>query len=699
MPEFAAPLQWVRQRFWGKRTESPAVRRPSVVQSLSLRLFGAAMAAVLVLYTYWGIDLYRTMNAEVSYRADRLLEERRAFIRAVVETAVNGAEHARRTVEARTRTVIRERAEQALRIARHLWEARPAGASDTELAALIRETLRPIRFDDGRGYYFIFDIETGEGILHADRPSLEGTDLRTIRDADGRPIVPRMIEMIQTDGEGYFDYVWFHPYRPGARFRKVSYVAVFEPFGWGIAIGDYLADMEADVKAETLAQIEATRFGREGYIFAGTWDGLSLLGPGRGDMMWSITDPNGVPVVQELVAAARKGGGFVQYVRPALEEGAQPEAKLSYVMPVPAWRWYVGAGLSIDDINADIRAMRMDIRRQALTELILGTALVLLLATASYRIALRSARRVGAEMTMIEGFLADDGRDPDSLDPNRMRHAESYRLAEAIQGMSGRRNSAEAALERQSRSLEKSNADLQRFAYVASHDLKEPLRIVSSYVGLLRRRYRGQLDDDADVFIDYATEGAQRMHDMIGDLLDYARVQRTETAKQPVPLSRVVQKARANLAARIENDEATVTLDEGLPVVWGHEALLVSLFQNLLENALKYRHPERPPFIHIGARCEANRALIWVRDNGLGIEPSYHERVFEIFQRLHPGSTYAGTGMGLSICRSIVESHGGHIWIDSEPGDGATFLIDLPTAASGAFRPSDGPDGEGPAAA
>jgi signal transduction histidine kinase len=678
------PFRWPGvARTQAGRPSDRAGGRPGVVRALSLRLFAASALAFLVLYCYWGVDLYRTMNAEVSYRADRLLEERRAFIQAVVETAVNGAEHARRTVEARARAVIRARAEQALKIARHIWETRPGGATDDQAAAMIREALRPVRYDNGRGYYFIFDIETGNGILHADRPQLENQDMRLVRDADGRPIVPRMIEMIREDGAGYFEYHWFHPNRPGNRYRKISYVVPFEPLGWGIAIGDYLADMSSDVKSETLAQLEATRFGGDGYIFAGTFDGLSLLGPGKGQMMWSVEDPNGVRVVQELVAAARAGGGFVRYVRPALGPGEAPSDKLSYVLPVPAWRWYVGAGLSVDDINADIAAMQADIRREALTELALGTIMVLLLAAVSYGITLRSARLVGWEMTRIESFLADDGRHPDSLEPGTMRHAESFRLAQAIRGMGARRDAAEAALERQSHSLQKSNADLQRFAYVASHDLREPLRIVSSYVGLLRRRYRGRLDADADTFIDFATEGAQRMHDMIGDLLIYARVQRSDEPLVPVPLGRVIERARANLAARIQETDATVTVAPALPVVRGQEPLLLSLAQNLLENALKYRHAARPPEVHIDARRKGGRCILSVADNGIGIDPAFHDRVFENFQRLHPGGAYPGTGMGLSICQSIAESHGGRIWFESEPELGTTFFVDLPLADAG----------------
>jgi signal transduction histidine kinase len=655
-------------------------KKPGLVRSVAMPLFLASSVALLALYIYWGVGLYRSMNEEVQYRAETLMEERRSYIRALVESAVHAAEHHRLTVEARLRRVIRERVKGALDIADHLWRGRPAGATDAEVAVTLRETLRSMRFDDGRGYFYVFDIETGEGILHAAMPGLEGTDLRTVRDPNGRPIVPSMIEMIRDQGEGYYAYYWHHPNKPGDAHQKVSYVGYFEPLGWGIASGDYIEDMIADTKAETLAQLRAIQFGDDGYIFAGTWDGLSLLGPHEGETVWDVTDPNGVKVVQDLVSASRSGGGFVSYLIPFAENETEAVHKLSYVLPVPEWEWYIGAGVSIGDINASIDAIRDEMRRNVINNLMLGSGLVLLLATASYVIAVRSARRVGRDMKSLLAFLADDGRHPETLDPEAMNGAEAHRLAEAVRGMAARRDAAESALERQTRSLEKSNADLERFAYVASHDLREPLRIISSYVGLLRRRYHGRLDADADTFIDYASQGAHRMHDMIGDLLEYARVKTAELPFTTVPLRPVINEAVSNLAERIRETEATVDVLPTTYSVCGKETLLVRLFQNLLENALKYRHPERRPQVRVSARVEAGTCIVSVADNGLGIDPAFHDRIFEIFQRLHPGDTYPGTGVGLSICQSIVETHDGRISLDSEPGQGTTFHVSLPLA-------------------
>jgi signal transduction histidine kinase len=669
-------------------------RAPGVVRALSLRLFLASASAFLVFYAYWGYDVYRTMQAEATYRADTLLEERRAYIRALVETAVNGAEQQRRTIEARARRVIRERGRRALRQVQYIWENRAPDDTRADILERVRETLRPQRFDGGRGYYFAFDIETGEGILHADKPSLEGQDLRSVADPNGRLIVASIIESLKREGEGFYAYSWAHPNQPGRNHPKIAYGVLFEPLNLGIAIGDYIEDIAADVKAETLARIEALRFGRDGYIFAGTWDGISLIEPAKGRNMWSVTDPNGVKIVQELVAAARAGGGFVRYVRPDLGEGFSVSERISYVLPVPEWKWYIGAGVSIDDINETIAAMRAETREDALRNLLVGGILVIVLAAASYLIALRSARGIGRDISHLETFLSEDGRAPDGLDPDRLHHREFRRLAKAIRGMANRRDAAEHALERQTRNLERSNAELERFAYVASHDLREPLRIVASYAGLLQRRYQGRLEGDADTFIRFIIDGAQRMHDMIGDLLEYSRVKRVDSPMEPVALGGICDRAVANLAASIKETGAEVHVAPALPVVKGRAPLLVSLFQNLLENAIKYRHPDRQPMVRIKGGIQDGEALVRISDNGLGIDPAFHDRIFQIFQRLHPSHVYPGTGVGLSLCQSICESHGGRIWLESKPGEGTTFLVTLALAdpdPAAAVASSDGP--------
>lgn len=237
------------------------------------------------------------------------------------------------------------------------------------------------------------------------------------------------------------------------------------------------------------------------------------------------------------------------------------------------------------------------------------------------------------------------------------------------------RKRAEATLRETAEELARSNRDLEQFAYVASHDLQEPLRAVSGFVTLLKQRYHDQLDAKANEWIGNTVEGALRMQSLINDLLAYSRVGTRGGSFQSVEARSAVDAALHNLSASIQESGATVAADH-LPRVWADLIQLVQLFQNLIGNAIKFRG-ERPPEIRIGARREGDAWLFWVRDNGIGIAPEYAERVFLIFQRLHTRSKYPGTGMGLAICKKIVERHGGRIWLESQPGEGTTFYFTL----------------------
>jgi two-component system, chemotaxis family, sensor kinase Cph1 len=238
------------------------------------------------------------------------------------------------------------------------------------------------------------------------------------------------------------------------------------------------------------------------------------------------------------------------------------------------------------------------------------------------------------------------------------------------------RKLAEEALARQTQELARSNAELEQFAYVASHDLQEPLRMMASFAELLAKRYQDKLDADADEFIGYITDGAARMQRLINDLLGYSRVGTRGKDFAPTDCAAVVGTACTNLRAAIEESDAVVTTDP-LPVVMADATQLLQLFQNLLGNAIKFRG-DKPVLIHIGAERRGNDWLFWVRDNGIGIEPQYVERIFLIFQRLHGRGQYPGTGIGLAIAKKIVERHGGRIWVESEPGKESTFYFTLP---------------------
>jgi light-regulated signal transduction histidine kinase (bacteriophytochrome) len=247
---------------------------------------------------------------------------------------------------------------------------------------------------------------------------------------------------------------------------------------------------------------------------------------------------------------------------------------------------------------------------------------------------------------------------------------------------------ANARLEAQTAELTRSNADLEQFAYVASHDLQEPLRKVASFCQLLKRRYAGQLDERADQYINFAVDGAQRMQRLINDLLEFSRIGRITSGFAEVDLDRLMTDAVAQLDSVRERTGAEITWS-GLPVVRGEEALLSTLLSNLVGNSLKFRQPDVPPQIEVSARQVAGEWEFTCRDNGIGIEAEFADKVFVIFQRLHGKEAYPGTGIGLAIAKKIVEYHGGRIWVDPEYTGGAAIHFTLPVASADATAPAD----------
>ncbi len=238
------------------------------------------------------------------------------------------------------------------------------------------------------------------------------------------------------------------------------------------------------------------------------------------------------------------------------------------------------------------------------------------------------------------------------------------------------RRRTQRELARQAEELKISNAELEQFAYVASHDLQEPLRMVSSYLQLLEHRYSGKLDNEANDFIQFAIDGATRMQRLTSDLLTYSRVGTHQREFGPVCCEDVLDQVLSNLQVAVEEESAVIIRDP-LPVVVANGGQLPQLFQNLIGNGLKF-HGDEPPRIYISAEENANEWVFSVRDDGIGIDPEHREDIFQIFQRLHSREQYPGTGIGLATCKKIVQNHGGRIWVEAGFDKGANFYFTIP---------------------
>jgi signal transduction histidine kinase len=300
--------------------------------------------------------------------------------------------------------------------------------------------------------------------------------------------------------------------------------------------------------------------------------------------------------------------------------------------------------------------------------------------------ALRVLRSVGHDIPMIlvSGAVGDvtavecikQGATDYVLKDGLARLPDAIRRALREKNERSLRQKMEEDLARKVDELARSNADLEQFAYVASHDLQEPLRMVTAYTQLLAERYHGRLDENADKFIGYASEGAQRMQVLIHDLLAFSRIGRNSSASGSVDCNAVMGEVLLGLETAIQESGATVTHGK-LPAVWADRTQVAQVFQNLIGNAIKFRGPE-PPVISAQAEKTEQFWQFSVSDNGIGIAPEYAENIFVVFQRLHARSEYAGNGIGLAICKKIVERYGGRIWVESQAGSGSTFKFTLP---------------------
>jgi signal transduction histidine kinase len=339
---------------------------------------------------------------------------------------------------------------------------------------------------------------------------------------------------------------------------------------------------------------------------------------------------------------------------------------------------------SITSLGRDLTTRRDEVRLDAnatstaLVVLLFGAVVTVVLAAIALaellrRMVTQPILELGAQVRRVAG--GDYEHEIEGGGPGELA-----RLARDVNAMRQQINRDLVTVEQQAEELTRSNRDLEQFAYVASHDLQEPLRKVASFCQLLQRRYAGQLDERADQYIAFAVDGAQRMQRLINDLLAFSRIGRFTSGFTDVDLNKVAQDAAWQFDTVREETEAEITF-EGLPTVRGEEPLLGALFANLIGNALKFRRPDRPPRVHLSARRVDGEWEVACEDNGIGIAPEFTEKVFVIFQRLHAKESYAGTGIGLAIAKKIVEYHGGRIWVDTNHPDGTLLRFTLPASS------------------
>jgi signal transduction histidine kinase len=363
------------------------------------------------------------------------------------------------------------------------------------------------------------------------------------------------------------------------------------------------------------------------------------------------------PALQEALAGREAIGPVL-----APDSGKR---RLAARVPIPLTHWVAGASVTLSTLTSPL-----------MRSVVLVAVVLAAVAAFCLLIALLVSRRIIRPVSELQRHAHQIGAGRLDQRVYVQGPAELEELGGALNTMSAQLALARTELEQTNADLTRSNRDLEQFAYIASHDLQEPLRAVAGFTTLLQQRYQSQLDEKADSYIGFVVDGVSRMQALINGLLEYSRVHTRGGEPGPIRADQALQEAIANLQIAIERSGATVTATP-LPMVQADPTQLTHVFQNLIENGIKFRS-DRPPQIEVGAQSQDGTWLFWVRDNGIGLDPQYADRIFMIFQRLHTRDKYPGTGIGLAICKRIVERHGGKIWVESQPDQGATFYFTLP---------------------
>ncbi|MBF0324344.1 MAG: cache domain-containing protein [Alphaproteobacteria bacterium] len=648
--------------------------KPSLIDQLSVRLSAAIFAALVMLSGLWMASEYADFRAtSEQIRADgeaRLKNE----LHQIVTDAATMIEYERRRTEDRVERILRERVDEAHAIAMRQIALFGSKMSRPDLEALVRESLRPIRFNDGRGYYFAFNTD-GVEQLFAARPELEGKNMLGLTGARGEFVVRDMLDIVRAHGNGFTRYYWTQPGKPGNDHLKISYVRALEPLGWVLGTGEYVGDMEESIQAEVASRLSAVRFGEDGYLFVTRGDGHSVVGPHAGRNPFVEGNKNAADLMRRFQDMAKAGGGIVTYDMPT-GYGLRPASKAAYVLDVPDWDWTIGATTYVEGDNALLAAQAVALRQGVMVKLAIGLAVATMLGGVMVVVIRTVSRRAARDSQSLEGALTVASEQLTDIDLGGLSFAEHQRFAEAANRLIAKRRDAEQALSERSHELERINDELERFAYVTSHDLQEPLRTVQLFLQMLERHLGDDLDQDARDYIGFAVQGAQRMRANILSLLNYSRSGGALLTLESVDLGELIASVQASLKSAIDSSGAEI-VSGPMPTIVCDSVQIGAVFLNLVSNALRYRHPDRALRIRIDARKEGEFWLFSVADNGIGIPAEYHQAVFEIFRRFNKPGQESGTGIGLALCRRVVEGHGGHIWLQSD-GDGATFFFTLP---------------------
>jgi two-component system cell cycle sensor histidine kinase/response regulator CckA len=432
--------QLFRLIFWGNMMKS--------LKFSINRIFLINMALVGVISIFsvgysWITSELAGFEKEVSALRKSYMENQKKLLKREVNHALDFVNYMKSQTEKRLRDSIQGRVYEAYAIMENIYLKEKDTNSTEDIEMLLKKALRSLRFNNGRGYYFAFTLEGVESLFEI-RPEMDGNNMLDVRGGNGEFVVRDMLAVVKRDGEGFYKYTWPKPNQQGF-FPKIAFVKLFKPVGWVIGSGEYLDYVEKNIQEECLKWISKIKFGKDNYVFAGTWDGLVLSGPETGTNMYDIEDVNGVKIVQELIASAKKGGGFVHYVLPRFE-GKKQAPKISYAAGVPEWEWYLGSGRYVDEIENAIALRQSELESRIRTNIQHTIVILFILLIFIFIIVKFLSNRINHNIKLFNTFFRRASSEAITIEENQLHFSEFVQLAGSANDMVENRRIAEKAL-------------------------------------------------------------------------------------------------------------------------------------------------------------------------------------------------------------------------------------------------------------
>ena len=637
---------------------------------------------------YWIYHEYSLFKDDSAQLRQDFLKSQNTQIQAEVEKAVGYIEFAKKQLQERLKQTIKEKVAYAHTMAKCIVDNNQGKLTEEELEVLVRNILRDLSFFNGRGYYFATD-NRGKFKVYPIAPEKEGYTVADRFGPRGSALNKKLLKIAAEKGQGFLTYTWEKPGQSGSSHEKLSYVMHFEPFDWLIGAGEYLDDWQELAQKQVADGLASVLFGQEGYLFAGTYDGISLIGPDRGKNMINVADLHGKLIVQELIKAAKQGGGFVEYVMPAID-GKRQAAKMSFAMGVPGWDWYVGAGYYFSEIDGKIAKRQAELESEIRWRIVFIVCFILGLSLFAAILSRIMTRKLVRELDVFKKFFQQAAESNQPVAASSLKTSEFIELAQAANLMIEQRQEAQAEKERMESQLLQSQKmeAVGTLAGGVAHDFNNLLAIISGYTELaLANSVQGV---SSEYELEQVQKAAMRGKDLVRQILTFSR--HAEPNLKPMDINQVV-----NLTTKILEHTLPkmITIDvcpgKKLWPILGDANQVEQVLLNLGSNS-KDAMPEGGRMVietlnleltaeHLRSQPEAipgRYVLMRIADNGVGMDEETQKHVFEPF--FTTKEVGKGTGLGLSTVFGIVKSHGGHLTCDSQPGRGTEINIYWPAA-------------------